>query len=289
MSHFTVLCIGGNIDEQLAPYDENLDCPERNVGIVDREERLRFINYYAKEQGRKNEYKVVLHKLFEKMYAKKGDDWNGNRWRKENGRWYEFTAYNPDSKWDWYQIGGRWEGSLLLKNGAKVDSALKGNIDIQRMRNNARTDYLEAYDIVASAFGGTIPKLDILWSEITKKDELDIDQKRDLYHSQKAMKLLKRVKARKSLTEEQNGHLNSFYFDLEKYQTTRDEYGQLGYNSALTFYSVVKDGKWYQQGDMGWWGMSSNEIDENDWNAEITLLIDDCPADTELTVVDCHI
>ena len=29
------------------------------------------------------------------------------------------TTYNPNSKWDWYQIGGRWQGLLILKNEKK--------------------------------------------------------------------------------------------------------------------------------------------------------------------------
>lgn len=33
------------------------------------------------------------------------------------------TTYNPDSKWDWWVVGGRWEGYLTLKSGEKVDVA----------------------------------------------------------------------------------------------------------------------------------------------------------------------
>lgn len=38
--------------------------------------------------------------------------------------------YNPDAKWDWYEIGGRWKDSLKLKSGKHVDSALVKDIDI---------------------------------------------------------------------------------------------------------------------------------------------------------------
>lgn len=38
--------------------------------------------------------------------------------------------YNPKGKWDWYEIGGRWEGSLKLGDGKKVDSALLRDVDI---------------------------------------------------------------------------------------------------------------------------------------------------------------
>lgn len=37
--------------------------------------------------------------------------------------------YNPKGKWDWYKIGGRWEGSLKLRNGENVDSVLVRDVD----------------------------------------------------------------------------------------------------------------------------------------------------------------
>ena len=30
---------------------------------------------------------------------------------------------NPEAKWDWYEIGGRWQGSLTLKDGTTSDTA----------------------------------------------------------------------------------------------------------------------------------------------------------------------
>jgi len=42
---------------------------------------------------------------------------------------YEETKYNPNSKWDWYKVGGRWENTLILKNGEKSSSAKLKDID----------------------------------------------------------------------------------------------------------------------------------------------------------------
>lgn len=61
------------------------------------------------------------------------------------------TTYNPDSKWDWYEIGGRWHGMLLLKPGktgqrgapglmtpssGNYDAAYVADIDFDQMRKN---------------------------------------------------------------------------------------------------------------------------------------------------------
>lgn len=41
---------------------------------------------------------------------------------------YEYWI-NPNAKWDWFEIGGRWPGRLRLKNGERADSALLCDID----------------------------------------------------------------------------------------------------------------------------------------------------------------
>lgn len=43
------------------------------------------------------------------------------------------TTYNPKSKWDWYQVGGRWGGYFLLKNGQRVDTCRWGDVDTESL------------------------------------------------------------------------------------------------------------------------------------------------------------
>lgn len=49
MSHFTVLVIGDNPEEQLEPFSEELRVPIYKVGEVSDEERDSFIKYYYKK------------------------------------------------------------------------------------------------------------------------------------------------------------------------------------------------------------------------------------------------
>jgi hypothetical protein len=39
------------------------------------------------------------------------------------------TRYKQNKKWDWYQIGGRWQGMLKLKAGAKGCSGSRSLLD----------------------------------------------------------------------------------------------------------------------------------------------------------------
>jgi hypothetical protein len=41
---------------------------------------------------------------------------------------FQESDYSPIGKWDWYKIGGRWDGALELKDGTKVNSALKKDL-----------------------------------------------------------------------------------------------------------------------------------------------------------------
>lgn len=41
----------------------------------------------------------------------------------------EMTTYNPESKWDWYTIGGVWSGFLTTKAGQQVDVCHADQID----------------------------------------------------------------------------------------------------------------------------------------------------------------
>lgn len=43
--------------------------------------------------------------------------------------------YNPNGKWDWFQVGGRWENSIKLKDGTKASFALLKDIDFSKNKN----------------------------------------------------------------------------------------------------------------------------------------------------------
>ena len=68
---------------------------------------------------------------FNEVYKENGDDWNDNRWRinPNSGLWEEYSTYNPDSKWDWWDDGGRWDYSIKTKSGEHVNQCLLGEID----------------------------------------------------------------------------------------------------------------------------------------------------------------
>lgn len=244
------------------------------------------------------EYYIKKHpdlegKSFEEIYAIHGNDWNGNQWRKdENGVWQEYSTYNPDSKWDWYSVGGRWTGFFKLKKDktgetgecglmtapaeeGTADILLKGDVDFEAMEEEARISAEERYDKAMEVIGDT--PVHTPWKEILK-GEGTADEKRDAYWAQPRCK--KWQESEKDL---------GFFSSPDEYLMSRKEYVEQAMASAWIPYAVVYKGKWIGKGEMGWWGMSSGDKPQSDWNKEIQTLVKELPDDTQLTLVDCHI
>lgn len=306
MSHFTVLVIGENVDDQLAPFHE-FECTGQNdqyVQDVDVTDELDLpenptmeqiedaLGYYGLED------KIVDD---ESKVEKVGDECNhkyGYAIVKDGKLVKAINRTNPNRKWDWYQVGGRWSGLLRLKPGAEgevgerswmnrnepsapefCDSALKGDIDFEKMRQDAADEAAQDWDDAHEIIGD---RSWLTWEEVQKVITEDQGEKkvwdlrREFYHGQEALKALRQK-------------FDNPFLDLDKYLVPREKFIATARNTAGTTFAVLKDGQWYEKGDMGWWGMVADEKDQDSWNEQFAKLIDELPDDTRLTVVDCHI
>jgi hypothetical protein len=105
---------------------------------------------------------------------------------------------------------------------------------------------------------------------------MEIKKARDFYWSQLAIAALKASGREDFSWEIDDGLAGS----LEGYVTSERA-------GAAVCYALVRNGQWFARGDMGWWGISTNEQDSCD--QKINELIDGLPDDTLITIVDCHI
>lgn len=149
MSHFVVAVFTNGtktVDELLAPYDENIVVEPyvqytREQAIADvRKEIEKYKNtvyakylvdpekYEAEWNGGKahieylkNEFPLKLQWTDEQCYQDMAEYYEEDM-VKPNGDL--MSTYNPNSKWDWYVIGGRWNNILVDKNGNKVNGGL---------------------------------------------------------------------------------------------------------------------------------------------------------------------
>ena len=104
--HFSTFVIIGKHDDpenavarSLEPFDDAFETePYRDY--LDSSD----ISYMAEHYGIPA---TDLHALAAKM-----EDWRGSTGGVDPRGLYAITTYNPDGKWDWYEIGGRWNGSI---------------------------------------------------------------------------------------------------------------------------------------------------------------------------------
>lgn len=307
MSHFAVLVIGGDVEGQLARYDENLEVPEYMAEVVSDENKERFLKYYREKKG-------IEGKTFEELYEEYGEEWNNNAWRKDDeGVWCRYSTYNPDSKWDWYSIGGRWSGEFitkvfdedhesieigqsgLLHSGVGIDSTIKGNIDFKGIREEAYKEAYERYKFVESCFTNGIPKIEYTWDDILNdkvlgdnNEPMTIEAKRNFYHGQKGKEEWSKTIG-SYRDKDKNTYDKLVWLDIEDYQCTAEEFAQRAADNAFIPFAVVKDGEWYERGKMGWWAIVTDEKDKDEWTSFVNKMIDDADDETLFTFVDCHI
>ena len=308
MSHFTVLIIGPDPEKQLAPYQESPEEDSPYLTFVDKTDEI-MKDWEKLSVREKKEYNQLVGN-----YAK---DYYGAEER--DGR-YGVTE-NPNSKWDWYQLGGRWAGFFRLKpaavskydgakpnfswgwdevakeqvsNDPRVDQAKKGDVDFEAMMEHAAQDAAKFYDYVWEFIKDT-PSI-MSWREMLAEEEEKggknpIDRARARYAKQprviakdKMTSMLHGVEKRTPIQDQA-----LWIEDLEDFNSTREAYIQDAREGAICTFAVIKNGKWFERGEMGWWACVSNEKDEQTWRSIYTNLLKDLPDNTPLAVYDCHI
>jgi hypothetical protein len=284
MSHFTVLVIGDDVEAQLAPYDENDTSIRTDKTDEVRQEYEGPLPDYLREK-----YPDVAcwkdHPEYPTL-EEFATSWHG--YEAEDGRY--FSDYNPKSKWDWYQVGGRWSGFFKLKPGVDArkaaldnigttDSALKRDIDFEGMQNAAEAEAREQH----RKFFEVLRNLPLppRFKDLLKQHEArggNVESARKEYWALPSVQKLSKA------------DMLPWGADaMEVFGVSEDEYAKSARDNAVSTYALVKDGIWYEKGQMGWWGMSLNEVSEQEWLAKVNELIEVCPEDTRFTLVDCHI
>lgn len=299
MSHFTVMVIGAtDVEAALQPFHE-YECTgikDQYVIWVDETDEVR--KEFTSSIEHQQEYGDMA------TFARK---WFGYEESEDKPGTYGYWT-NPNRKWDWYQIGGRWSGFLKLKAGVKgklgsrslLDSspddrrgragqARKGDIDVAGMRDEAGEKAGAKWDIINPVIAPhemTYMDWKLSQEMSMRNGAVDYELARKTYHGQDLMMAVQAVTADKN-----HPHRDMFVWldDVQQYLRPRDEFVQIARNGAIGTFAVLKDGKWAERGEMGWFGMVSNEQDKNAWDQQFNDMFDALPDDTLVTIVDCHV
>ena len=258
MSHFTVGVICEDpmdVDKLLAPYSENLEV-EPYIGRTKEqmiEDGKRFKEHCQEESKNGIEDYMASYltaKTDEDFYNLQKQDYceydkDGN----------ELTTYNPDSKWDWYSIGGRWAGELKIRiteeNGlgeyaeSDQDEFVYG--DVAKIKDIDFSPNTERYNECYQWWKDNVEAPDVEWNDLYKKE-----------------------------------YFTERYKDAEEYATRNASFG--------TFALVTPDGEWHECGEMGWFGCSSETPEEaRAWDDQYMSFIKNANPEHYFVMVDCHI
>lgn len=159
-----------------------------------------------------------------------------------------------------------------------VDRILKGDLDIEFMRDEAGKKAADLWDLVNDTIGH-LPQSEP-WVKVRERIE-DIEEARRFYHNQPRNLAVK--------SHEKLNDMIGWGRSIEEFDIPKEKYVLNARNNAISTFAIVKDGKWIEKGEMGWFGMVSNEKDQTEWDNEFNKMIDELPDDTQLTLVDCHI
>lgn len=229
----------------------------------------------------------------------------GSRVIERDGRFYDLT--NPNKKWDWWTIGGRYCSRLRIKPGAfglvgrsglgatieaaRYDGARKGDIDFSAIAQDRFRERNEWVDEILQRAG----ERSVVLTRAQVEDACQADRE-----VMAAWRQIPEPKPRhdelQAWTAERIGAERARIWDVARKASFMDlpklSEGQsldewLRAAPPLSAFAVVKDGVWYEAGSMGWWAIVSDE--QPDWDATFARLLAETSDDEFLTFVDCHI
>ena len=152
----------------------------------------------------------------------------------EKGMYY---VSNPNAKWDWWTIGGRWDGWLVKKDGTRCNTCKVKDLSLEKMSEAEKEDAARYYD-----------------EEVARSKE---------------------------------ANRKPFFWNYQE-TPTREQYIKDAGN-RIAPYAVLDEDEWYEKATMGWWGISSNEKDPEEWEKWFKDWLGKLDPETEITIVDCHI
>lgn len=230
---------------------------------------------------------------FDEIYTFEGylRDWCGHELDGEysafeDGRFYVFT--NPNTKWDWWTVGGRWSGMFLDINGEKQDIIQKKYWDLAKQSSDAVLEFAPFYD----RFEQNADKFSDLefesWDEVCKKfsdknGTVNYSMARAVYQDQGFKNVLKSIFSEDSDKEYEWLLHNPELF----YNVSREDFMKARiYNSIGTFAVLDADG-WHEKGEMGWFACVRDE--KADWTQIYLDKLKAIPDNDYVVLVDCHI
>lgn len=277
--------------EMLAVYQRTMDERYRDKSVHHDPRDTQTFEEFLENEG----FPCTTVPLFDSNYCLFDDD------RREVVRVIRRT--NPQAKWDYWRVGGRYAGRLIAKPESSSwraplswewkydqskpcgdDICQKRGLDLVRMqqaRAGDRRKYvldlmltarISSVEILAEAINAA-RRANEAWNLIPEPRPRGVAYRQFVNEvAPVASNLMQQVFDIDDLPRLADGQ-------------TIDDWIQAA--APLSAYATLVNGKWSEKGEMGWWACVANE--KPDWEQEFQRIFDEIPADHWLTMIDCHI
>lgn len=201
------------------------------------------------------------------------------------------TTYNPDSKWDWWTIGGRWEKSYRSRQGEKV-SVLREELQktIINMRDPEAVAELAAVEAEIQKLKDTFSAQREL--RIRAKSAADAAGQLGLTMLADPETYLGGSDIEKILTWEDIEKAQEKRLECRAYMPWWFPYSIVTKDTELAEDTETKQltgYEWHTAGQMGWFGMKSDEMSEIQWVEKLIEILADRDENDYLIYIDFHI
>lgn len=274
MTHFLVAVQAkdqDDLDKRMLPYHE-YEC----TGILEFTELVpiadgdlaAIVEYYTKDGRKISEPKGQDKEFVAHMKEQEGYDYIT-----EKQAFCRRT--NPNSKWDWYAVGGRW--SEAFPDNPVPLAALHARREENKSRAVGQRDKFKAARLTATASDETLKHAQDWFG---RNDELKA------YYNGDANALALDLAA----FDKAGVHWFSFD-DIKDTRLTEEEFlAKVSWEAVVSCF-IDQEGKWNERGSVGWWGMMGTENQDNydGENGVFWSWVKSLPEDATVYMVDAHI
>lgn len=201
----------------------------------------------------------------------------------EDGKFFHYT--NPNKKWDWWTIGGRWNNKLISKTEGAVNQCRLSELDWDAELKRLEERENDIFSYVEKCLNGMPFQAWATWDEIRDTND-SIEVKREKYNSQPI------VKAIIEADRKDKNRFGAFSLDLDDYVHGLDKAVENAKLKAFSAYNLLVSDEYSQEnkgwygGEMGWFGYGT---EEDNWQENYLKKLKSLPQDLFITIVDCHI
>lgn len=284
MSHFNVLVIGDDANAALEPFlhyrseepDEYLSFVDLETGLRDEYETkgedvevhlssgevlsgqdIQFFSLDTCKFSYPADARVVIKRPYREMYATFEDfvlQMDGVANRNETAGRYGYYE-NLNARYDWMQLGGRWQGFFKLKAGGTGKLGEAPVVGDAVIEDGTRADacQVSAIDLEATALQAA-ERAGQRWDSLM------------------------------------SGNLpESVLCSLGVSGVDRKTWCERAARTCFAVSAVVFNGVWYDQSSAHPWGSKKENLSDEDWALDVAELVKSLPGETQVSLMDCHV